>query len=162
MNYLSQEIQCKLQVLQPLSVDGIDLRELGSKSSFLQRNFRRAVSRQANRQIFPNTLFTCVVVCTVLHYRGSRWELPCVWHWARTPSRLPLSYIDITAPKQVLPPCLWVSQRPASREPLAVSTQLTSSFTLAAGDCSLALLFTWLLRPFSKSSKDLSFSASSS
>lgn len=67
MNYLSQEIQCKLQVLQPLSVDGIDLRELGSKSSFLQRNYRRAVSRQANRQIFPNTLHThCGLYCSPL------------------------------------------------------------------------------------------------
>lgn len=45
MDYLFQEIQCKLQVLQPLSVDGINLCELGSKSSFLQRDFRRAVSR---------------------------------------------------------------------------------------------------------------------
>lgn len=111
--------------------------------------------------LFSHVLWSVLFSTTDL-YRGSRWELPCVWHWARTPSRLPLSYIGITAPKQVLPPCLWVSQRPASREPLAVGTQLTSSFTLAAGDCSLALLFTWLLRPFSKSSKDLSFSASSS
>ena len=37
---------------------------------------------------------------------------------------------------------------------------LTSSLTLAAGDWSLALLVTWL--PFSKSRRDLSFSASNS
>lgn len=49
MDYLSQESQCKLQVLQPLSVDGVYFCELGSKNGFLQRNCRRAVSRQANR-----------------------------------------------------------------------------------------------------------------
>lgn len=35
--YLSQEIQSKLQVLQPLSVDGVNFSELGSKSRFLWR-----------------------------------------------------------------------------------------------------------------------------
>jgi hypothetical protein len=46
MNYLSQEMQCKLQILQPLSVDGVNFRELGSESRLLERSFRRAVSRQ--------------------------------------------------------------------------------------------------------------------
>lgn len=41
-------------------------------------------------------------------------------------------------------------------------TELTSSFTLAAGDWSLALLLTWLFLPFSRSKRDLSFSVSSS
>lgn len=35
VDYLSQETQCKLQVLQPLSVDSINLCELGRKNSFL-------------------------------------------------------------------------------------------------------------------------------
>lgn len=37
ITYLSQEIQSKLQVLQPLSVDGVNFSELGSKSRFLWR-----------------------------------------------------------------------------------------------------------------------------
>lgn len=40
--------------------------------------------------------------------------------------------------------------------------ELTSSLTLVAGDWSLALLLMWLLLPFSKSRRDLSFSASNS
>lgn len=44
----------------------------------------------------------------------------------------------------------------------AQPTELTSSLTLAAGEWSLALLLTWLLLPFSRSRRDLSFSASNS
>lgn len=40
--YLSQETQSKLQVLQPLSVDGINFSELGSESRFLQENRRES------------------------------------------------------------------------------------------------------------------------
>lgn len=38
IHYLSQEIHSELQVLQPLSVDGINFGELGSKSRFLQES----------------------------------------------------------------------------------------------------------------------------
>lgn len=43
--YLSQEIQSKLQVLQPLSVDGVNFGELGSKSRFLQESSQQTVNR---------------------------------------------------------------------------------------------------------------------
>lgn len=46
MYYLSQEIQSKLQVLQPLSVDGVNFGELGSKSRFLQES-----SQQAEKEV---------------------------------------------------------------------------------------------------------------
>lgn len=52
---------------------------------------------------------------------------------------------------------------PGGMEPQeAGPTKLTSSLTLVAGDWSLARLLTWLLLPFSKSRRDLSFSASNS
>lgn len=52
---------------------------------------------------------------------------------------------------------------PGGREPQeAGPAELTSSLTLAAGDWSLARLLTWLFLPFSKSRRDLSFSASNS
>lgn len=44
--------------------------------------------------LFSHVLWSVLFSTTDL-FRGSRWERPCVWHWARTPSRLPLSYIDI-------------------------------------------------------------------
>lgn len=42
MYYLSQEIQSKLQVLQPLSVDGVNFGELGSESRFLQESSQQS------------------------------------------------------------------------------------------------------------------------
>jgi hypothetical protein len=220
MNYLSQEMQCKLQILQPLSVDGVNFCELGSESRLLERSFRRAVSRQeligeANSlselqnlaagdrgafRPFSLLLFDRLIggeksglrvkahvleqVCpplslTVPVYllRRTRWVLLIPMGLA--PDSQQALFLGIWLSlgqskcflffQMCLPgrdPTTWcpycVHPQGLSAAPDCRHAQLTSSFTLAAGDCSLALLLAWLFLPFSKSRRDRSFSASSS
>lgn len=117
-------------------------------------------------QVFLSILFTAVAGCTALYYRlaqGSKVGASHVSGMGPEPLQACLLGILIShCSKTSSFSCKCFTEDHIWRAPGSLHLQLTSSFTLAAGDCSLALLFTWLFRPFSRSSKDLSFSASSS
>lgn len=51
IHYLTQKIQCKLQVLQPLPVDGVNFGEFGSERCFLQEKQSANRSQQTEKEL---------------------------------------------------------------------------------------------------------------